>query len=437
MFFYYFRLGVSSLRRNRLLTALMVFAIGFGVASAMVTYAVYRATSNNPIPDKSARLFTPQIDGFGPNNPVSLPGEPPELLSYTDAMALLAAHWGSRQTALYPLGMAVVPADHSRLPENISAYGVYADAFPMFEIPFRFGGPWTSADDEGRNAVTVISTALNEELFRGENSVGREVDIDGHLYRITGVMADWNPQPLYFDLADTHGFTDPVEAFVPFTHAVQRHTPTAGNNQCPKDPGLGWDAWIGSDCTWITYWTELDTPADAAAFRQKLEAYARQQQNIGRFNWPPNVRLHDVAAWLDYEEVVPKSARVSLVVAVCFFIVCLVNTIGLLLAKFMRRATEVGVRRALGASRASIYAQFLVEAATVGLAGGTLGLALTAVGIAGIGLVFPPEVSRLATLDAPLVAMTIGVAVLSAVLASFYPTWRAAQVQPAWQLKSN
>ena len=53
---------------------------------------------------------------------------------------------------------------------------------------------------------------------------------------------------------------------------------------------------------------------------------------------------------------VPPESRISLVVAMGFFLICLVNTIGLLLAKFMRRAAEIGVRRALGAPRREIYA---------------------------------------------------------------------------------
>jgi putative ABC transport system permease protein len=55
----------------------------------------------------------------------------------------------------------------------------------------------------------------------------------------------------------------------------------------------------------------------------------------------------------------------------------------------------------------------------------------------GVGLLFEPEIARLAHLDVSLVAMTLLVAVVATVLAAFYPTWRAAKVQPAWQLKSN
>jgi putative ABC transport system permease protein len=160
-------------------------------------------------------------------------------------------------------------------------------------------------------------------------------------------------------------------------------------------------------------------------------------QQSGRFAWAPNIRLRNVTEWLDYEKVVPPESRISLIVALGFFAICLINTIGLLLAKFMRRAAEIGVRRALGASRREVYLQFLIEASTVGLAGGVLGVLLTTIGMFGVGLIFEPQIAKLAHLDASLVLLTIVVAMAATVLAAFYPTWKAAQVQPAWQLKSN
>jgi putative ABC transport system permease protein len=188
---------------------------------------------------------------------------------------------------------------------------------------------------------------------------------------------------------------------------------------------------------WVEPWVELDGAAAVANYRNFLQGYSADQQRAGRFGWAPNVRLRDVTQWLDYMQVVPPESRISLLVSLGFLVICLVNTVGLLLAKFMRRAGEIGVRRALGASRREIYMQFLMEAATVGLVGGLLGLLLTAVGVSGVGLLFSPEIARLAHVDPSLVALTLAVAVGATVVAAFYPTWRAAQVQPAWHLKTN
>ncbi len=437
MFAYYARLGLRSLRRNPALTLLMIIAMGFGVSASITSYAVFRATSNNPIPQKSAQLFAPQIDNWGPARAAENGGDPPDALSYADATALMLAHKAPRQTALFPIAPSLVPSDPNRLPFRPLSYAAYADTFAMFDIPFEYGGGWTAADDQAHAAVAVIGRDTNQRLFGGANSVGRTINLDGRDYRITGVMDTWNPQPLFFDPVNTSGFSDAVQLFVPFTRAIDLQMPTAGDTACNQDTGSGWEDFLRSECVWIAFWAELPSASEADAYRQFLQGYAAEQQRAGRFHWAPNVRLSDVTRWLADRHVVPPESRMSMLVSLGFLLICLVNTIGLLLAKSLRRSGEIGLRRALGASRNDIYKQFLIEAGTIGAAGGLLGLLLTGAGMLGVGLVFDPNIARLVRLDAVLIALTLLVAIVATLLAAFYPTWRAAQVQPAWQLKSN
>ena len=436
MFGHYLQLGLRSLRRNPALTALMVMAIGFGVAASMITYSVFRAVSGNPIPDKSAQLFIPQVDSWGPQQ--NEKGEPPEALNYVDAIALMRAHQAKRQTLLYPLLMSVLPGGDRDLPLAANGYAVDSDFFPMFDVPFQYGGGWSVQDDQARSAQVVISGQLNQKLFGGVDSVGRMVNLNGHDYRVVGVTRHWNPKPRFFDLFSTGGFKDASDFYMPFARALDLKARTGGRNSCRGSLTFtGGEDYLQSNCVWITPWVELDSAADVARYHRFLESYAADQQRAGRFAWAPNVRLRDVMQWLDHEHVVPPESRISLLVALGFFLICLINTIGLLLAKFLRRAGEIGVRRALGASRREIYTQYLVEAATVGLVGGVLGLLLTAFGVTGVGVLFPPQIAKLAQLDLSLVGLTLLVAVIATVLAAFYPAWRAARVQPAWQLKSG
>ncbi len=436
MFAYYLNLALHSLKRNPVLTTLMVLAIGFGVAASMTTYAVFRAVSGDPIPHKSAQLFKPQIDNWGHANGRT-DDEPPDAMSYTDAVALMGARKATRQTVLYPIAQSLIPDNASGKPIGLVGYATYTDFFQMFDVPFQYGGAWTASDDAKRSNALVITAKLNQRLFGGSNSIGKSVNMDGHSYRIVGVTRAWHPQPRFYDVANSSNFGDAPQMWIPFTRAIDLEIGTNGNNNCNGAPDPGWDGWLRSECVWLSYWAELPDAAAVSTYKRYLQAYAAEQHRAGRFDWVPNVRLHNVMQWLDYQHVVPTETRVSLLVSFGFLLVCLVNTIGLLLAKFMRRAPEIGVRRALGASRREIYTQFLIEAAMVGLAGGVLGLLLTTLGVFGIGLVFEPQIARLARVDVALLCLTLLLAIVATVVAAFYPTWRASSVQPAWQLKSN
>ena len=116
-------------------------------------------------------------------------------------------------------------------------------------------------------------------------------------------------------------------------------------------------------------------------YREFLVHYSEQQKALGRFQRPPNTRLHDLMGCLDYNHVVPGSVQLQALLALGFMLVCLVNTVALLLVKFLRHSHELGVRRAMGASRKSVFAQLLVEASLVGLAGGSVGLLLALFGL--------------------------------------------------------
>ena len=432
MFPYYIRLGLRSLRRNPVLTIFMVVSIGFGVAASITSYAVLQVTSTNPIPRKSSQLFAVQIDNTGPKN--NFRGEPRNALTYIDAMALMDAKKAERQTALYSIDISATADDATAIPFSVRTYAVYNSAFQMFDIPFIYGRGWTNSEDQDRAAVAVIGHSVNDKLFKGENSVGRKIRLDGRTYTVVGVMDWWDPQPLYID--PTSSFGDPIQLFIPFTQAINTRLPTIGNVSCDKEPGNGWEAWLTSECSWVLYFAELSNAQAIQRYHEYLFNYATEQQRIGRFNWPANVRMRNVEQWLAFQNVVPPEAKLSLIVSVGILIACIVNTAGLLLAKFIRRSPEIGIRRALGASRRSVYAQFLVEAITVGLGGGLVGL-IFIVGAINflVGLVFDPAIAQLVHTSSELVTGTLLAAILATVLAALYPVWQATRVQPTLHLK--
>ena len=166
-----------------------------------------------------------------------------------------------------------------------------------------------------------------------------------------------------------------------------------------------------------------------------LIAFVEQQKVLGRFPRPMNNRLNDVMEWMDVQEVVEDDARVMLGLSLLFLVVCLLNTIGLLLAKFMGKSTDISLRRALGASRSSLFIQHMIESGLIGLCGGVFGLGLTWLGLRGIEMLFEDIVDNLVSLDWVMVVTAIVLAIVSALLAGLYPTWRACRIAPAAQLK--
>ena len=438
MFAYYLDLALRSLKRNKALTGLMILTIGFGVAASMTTWSVLRAVSGDPIPWKSSKLFVPQIDAWGPQAQAgnTTPDKgPPDQLTYDDATALMRDRRANLQSAMYMITPSVVPADPNKHPIATIGHAVFSEFFPMLDVPFKYGSGWSTADDEHRAQVVVISSKLNREVFGGADSVGKSLSVDGRDYRVVGVTDDWNPQPKFYDVVDTGGFFEQDEGvLMPFNTAIAAGIPNDGNTNCYRSPTqTGFVGLQHSSCIWTEYMVQLDSASAVQQYKTYLEGFARQRHP----DWAPNVRLRGLMAWLDHEHVVPPDTRISLYVALGLLLVCLVNTAGLLLAKFLRRSSEIGVRRALGASRREIYTQFLIEAGTIGLSGGVLGLVLTGFGIAGVGLVMPHDIAVLAHLDVSLLITTLVLAIVATMLAGLYPTLRAAAVQPAWQLKSN
>ena len=438
MFAYYFRLGLRSLNRNVVLTLLMIVAIAVGIGASMTTLTVFRAMSGDPIPHKSSRLYAPQIDNWGPdqhNGTGSVDGLEPQL-SYIDVMELMKAHVAKRQSGMYAALLSLRPADPKQKPSKVFARAAYADFFPMFDVPFKFGGPWGAAEDENRAAVVVITRDMNDRLFGGANSVGKTIRLDNDTYTVRGVLDDWRLLPRFYDLA-IRPFGDGDAVFLPIARALDKHMGNVGSTNCNGDSAPGWEGRLRSDCVWMQFWAELPTEADAQKYRAFLNNYAAEQQRLGRFHWPPHTQLRDVNQWLQYRRVVPSELRILILVSFGFLLVCLMNAMGLMLAKIMGRAADIGVRRALGASRGAIFAQCLIETGVVGLAGGILGLALTALGLWAARSLLTKEFVALAYLDWVDTGLAVLLAVAATVLAGLYPTWRAAHVQPAWQLKAQ
>ncbi|GLQ90422.1 ABC transporter permease [Dyella flagellata] len=441
MLSYYFHLAIRSLRHNKVLTGLMVLAIAVGIGASMTTLTVMHLLSGNPLPGKSDVLFYAQVDP-NPNGAASRHQEPPDKLDYQSAIDLWSKHNADRQALVVESPVKLSAPDVKRPPSMGMLMSTTADFFTMFDVPFQYGGSWTGEDDARRSRVAVISSELNDRLYGGVNSVGRTLRLRNDDVRIVGVLKPWRPAPQFYDVAGgrfSQGqtadyYAKPEDAFTPFYTGLEVNDGHFEQFNCwdaPKVPGH----LMGAGCEWIGLWVELDSKAKVTSYRSFLANYAAQQKALGRISYADNTRLRDLMDWLQFNQVVPSDVRLQAWLALSFLVICLCNTVGLLLVKFLRRSGEIGIRRALGASRRQIFAQCLIEASVIGVFGGAGGWLLTLVGL---GLVRrqPVAYADLAHLDVSMFGLTFLLAVLVSAFAGTLPALRASRIAPALQLKT-
>lgn len=433
MLVYYLDLAVRSLKRNRVLTTLMVLALALGIGASITTLTVLRLLSGDPLPQKSARLFYPQLDPSPKDSAITSKGRLPATMGYVDAMNLLHAHRATRQAVMALTKAKIMPPQAHAHPFFSDGVMTTADFFSMFDAGFQYGSGWTAADDESGAQVVVIAGFLNDKLFDGADSVGRMVRLNDHDFRVVGVLKPWAPQPRFYTLGlggDHYGDGDAVFLPLKAARALKMGPQDTECYQAVDD----FSHLESAPCQWLGLWVELDDASAVAAYRRFLDGYVREQVALGRFQ-RTDTSLLGLMGWLRDQHVVPDDVRLQVYLAFGFLLICVVNTVGLLLAKCLRRSQEIGVRRALGATRREIFVQFMVEASIVGLAGGVLGLAFAELGLFGIRHQ-PAQYAHLAHLDLAMFALTFLVALVASLVAGLLPAWRACLLAPAPQLKA-
>ena len=445
MFGYYLQLAFRNLRRNPGLTALMIGAVALGIAVCVMTLTLYRAMSGNPIWWKNDVLYAVTLDAWDPNQPAHEDKAelPPWQLTYRDAMALMESDIPKRKVVMHK-AIGVLSVDGQSIkPERALTRVTSADFFSIFDVPFHYGGGWSPSADSGPEPVMVLSKKMNDKLFKGANSVGRRIRWDDHEFRVVGVLAHWLPLPTFYDVNNGH-LEEPEDVYIPFGWNVAFEIQSAGNTNGWKPEEVNtYQDFLASELIWIQMWVELPDAAARQRFQTFIDSYGMEQKKAGRFQRPLDNRLTPVDQWLVNNEVVSNDDRVLVGLAFAFLAVCLLNTVGLLLAKFLNNAAITGVRRALGASRRQVFMQHLVEVGVISSIGALLGLALGGLMLIGLRVLYTVDptdsggTQALAHVDYTSVGTALALALFATIAAGLYPAWRIGRIPPAVYLKSQ
>ncbi|MCP4599983.1 MAG: ABC transporter permease, partial [Proteobacteria bacterium] len=304
MFAFYLKNALLSMRRTPLLTGLLVIIIGIATATMAMCYFAYLEFARDPIPQKSNRLFHVVLDIRSPTSAgkdyTSL--DKPVSLTYKDMMGLVKSDIPRYQSANFLSRLAVFPDRERGRPFKTPVRMCHADFFPMFNVPFKYGGPWDKKADSGPEQVVVLSEQMNRRLFDGQNSVGRKLRIEDRDFAVVGVLEPWRPKPKFYDPLSGSYLTDDNDAiFMPFHFLEKMETSNMGPGHCFSGVGLGAENYIDrikhNECAWILYWVELDTKEQKDAYQAFLKEYSLEQHRNGRFPKPPPSGLLDLMSW--------------------------------------------------------------------------------------------------------------------------------------------
>lgn len=439
---YALKLALHSIRKTPMLSAMIVGAIGLGIGVFMILLTAYHLLERDPLPGKSSNVYRVLVDAWDPEgNPAQgiwRPGEPPFMMTYMDAMNLMKSRVATHQAAMLASVMYLKPHDPNhaiKRPFQAHVRVTFNDFFPMFDTPFLYGSGWSDNADLAVDPVVVISKEMNAKLFGGRNSVGESIELDNVVFAVVGVLDDWAPMPVFYNFMTLgFGVGKPEDAFIPFHFFEKLELPNAGADMGWKAWEPGFDNWLQSESTWLQFWVELNSEEQKREYLDYLDSYAMEQKKIGRFGRPLNNRVYDITEWIEaitYPLNGPSLAFV--VLGLLYLFVCVINLVGMLLGKFLGRMREVSIRRALGASRLSIFQQHLFEVGLLGVTGGALGLALSQGVLTVIQVNFNLQ-DTLFTLDYYLLGVALGLSLLAGLVAGTIPAWRASSTPPVTYL---
>jgi putative ABC transport system permease protein len=432
---YYFLLALVGVRRSPWLVVLIIISMGVGVATCMTVVTWRHALSLDPIPQKSHRLFNLQ-DPAAPYNSGGY-------FTYDTLRKLRHVDPQNAEAVL----MAGAVGDLSREDDSSHLYGVgvrYATSnfFRVFDVPLLEGRAWTSEEAQEGTPVAVIRRDVAEKYFPGSSPLGRRIHVGKTLFTIIGVTGAWNPQPRYYDLSSAAGaFGGGGDAvFVPETAiryapdnlmvSMTCHSRNQAQNDSPPEPS----SLLDSSCEWLTIWYLVDH-RDLPRLRRALK---NQLPDLLRASRTRKLRLLDVPQILAAADIVPGSVHLYVLLGLFFLLLCVVNASGMQLSRLMRHAPQIGIRRALGASRGDIVQQYLCDALLIGVLGGLLGIALTFAGLYGLRHIPERYVSyaHMARMDSGMFAAMLLLVLVCSMLAGVIPAWMASRSDPATVIKA-
>lgn len=292
-----------------------------------------------------------------------------------------------------------------------------AEFWRVYQFAFLEGSPYGSADVESARLVMVINETSRKRFFGGASALGRFIDADGQRFQVIGVVPDvpslrTPSADLYAPLTTQKSKGWEEEYLGDFSPAFLL-APNARPEDVRAELHSRMATWKSpKDSNWKTLSANLETPFE----------------NVGRNLYPGETDFaRTYGGFL---------AAVLAGAALMFMALPAINLVNLNVSRIMERASEIGVRKAFGASSRTLVVQFVVENLALTIIGGLIGFLLAGFVLRAIndsGLI--PYAAL--TLNSRIFLWGIALAVVFGLLSGVYPAWRMSRVHPVVALKGT
>jgi putative ABC transport system permease protein len=424
---YYLKLALNNFKRAPFLYFLVTLTLAIGVGLLSANLALVKSMAGNPIPEKSDSLFHISMNTWPSENPHD---EPLYILRYRDTQAILESDIPSNKAVFYVTAGYVRDAESESLKRTSATIRATTSGFfSIFDTPFTYGQGFNS----NSGTELVIGHQLNQTLFGGRNSVGKTLELQGTVFTIVGVLAPWQPKPLFYHATDNKEFDLPEDLFVPIETAIDNNWSALARSSSTER----WREMVDTRERSVYYlqsWVELKTPAKKAAFQNYLDNYSKSLKDAGEHPLAIRNELHNVSEWLESLDVVDEKLLAFTIATGLFLFVCVFKASSLLLSKFHAAKFEIGLRRALGASKQQMFWQGLIESTLLGAIASLLSLALSWLFLK-LSTEMLPALRNLAVLDMKVVMVGILLAIVTSNLSALYSLYRANRYTISAELK--